>query len=54
MLNLICLLDLDADPYGIDGRFNEDFLGIIPADGQGVQQDLRRRSSLDLGDIVSF
>jgi hypothetical protein len=33
MLNLVCLLDLDADPDTVDAWLNKDSLVLIPGNG---------------------
>lgn len=38
MLNLIRLLDLDADAHAIDAGLDQDALVLIPGDGERVQQ----------------
>ena len=40
LLNVISLLDLDAEADGVDGALNEDLLVLIAADDQGGQEDL--------------
>jgi hypothetical protein len=54
MLNLIGLLDLDAYPYAVDTRFDEDSLVLVARDGQWRQQDLRRALSFDLWYVMTL
>ena len=54
MLNLIDLLNLDADPDGVDARLDQDTLILVPRDDKGVEDDLWTPASLDLGHIVPF
>jgi len=54
MLNLIGLLNFDADSDAVDAWLNEDFLVVVPRYGQRVQQDLWRACRFNLGDIVSL
>jgi hypothetical protein len=41
ILDLVCLLDLDADADAVDARLNEDLLVLISGDGQRIQKDFR-------------
>jgi hypothetical protein len=52
VLDLVGLLDLDADPYAVDAGLDEHALVLVARNGQGRQQHLGRRAGLDLGDIV--
>ena len=52
VLDLISLLDLDADAHGIDARLDQDFLIVIPRHGQWVEQNLWRARGLDFRHIV--
>lgn len=54
ILDLVRLLDLDADAHGVDGWFDEDALVFVTRNGEGCQQDFRARPSLDLWYIVTF
>lgn len=54
MLDLVGLLDLDADAHTVDTRLDEDALVLVAGHGQGVQEDFRRRLGLDFGDIMPF
>lgn len=54
MLNLIRLLDLDADADGVDARLDEHPFVLVPGYRQRVQQHLRRLPGLDLGHIMAF
>lgn len=54
ILNLVRLLDLDADAYGVYGWLDEDSFVFIASDGEGCQQDFWARSSLDFWHIVTF
>lgn len=53
-LDLVGLLDLNADANAVDARLDEDLLVLVARNDQRGQQDLGRRLGLDLGDIVSF
>ena len=52
ILNLVRLLDPDADTHRVDARFDKDSLVFVSRDRHGRQYDLGRRPRLDLGDIV--
>ena len=52
MLDLIRLLDLDADADTVDARLDEDPLVLISGNRQRVQDDFRGGFCLDLGDNV--
>jgi hypothetical protein len=54
VLNLVGLLDLDADSYAVDAGLNEHALVLVAGNCQRRQQDLGRCPSLDLGDIVAL
>jgi hypothetical protein len=54
MLNLIGLLDLDADTDGVDAGLNQDTLVLVARNGQGLQQDLGGCLGLDLWDVMSL
>jgi hypothetical protein len=54
VLNLVCLLDLDAYSYTVDTGLDQDALVLVARDGEGVEDDFRRRCGLDLRYIVSF
>lgn len=54
ILDFIGLLDLDAYSYRVYRGLDEDTLVLVASDGQGCEQDLRRRLGLDLGDIVAL
>lgn len=54
VLNLIGLLDLDADADGVDARLDQDSLVLVTGNGQGREQHLGRGLSFDLGDIVTL
>lgn len=47
ILNLVGLLDLDADAHGVDGRLDENALVFVAGDRQGCQQDLRGAARFD-------
>jgi hypothetical protein len=36
VLDLVCLLDLDAYPYAVDAGLDEDTLVLVPGNDQGV------------------
>lgn len=54
MLNLICLLDLDAYPDAVDAWLDQHPLVLVSGNGQRVQQNFGRCLRLYLGDIMSF
>ncbi len=54
LLNIIRLLNLDANPYTVDARLDQDPLILISCDNERIQQDFGGRLSFDFGDIVSF
>lgn len=54
MLNLVGLLDLNADPYAVDAGFDEDALVLVASNGEWCQQHLWRGAGLDLRYIVTF
>jgi hypothetical protein len=54
MLNLVCLLDLDADTDTVDTRLDQDSLILIPGYRKRVEEDLRRAGRLDLRYVMSF
>lgn len=54
MLNLIRLLDLDADADRVDARLDEHSFILVPGHCQRVQQHLRRLPGLDLGHVMAF
>jgi hypothetical protein len=54
MLNLVRLLDLDADAHTVDARFDEDTLVFVSRHGKGVEEDFGRRPCFYLWDIVSL
>jgi len=54
ILNLIRLLDLNADAHAIDGRLDEHAFVLVARDGQGVQEDFRGGLGFDFGYVVPF
>ena len=54
MLNLIGLLDLDADADAVDRRLDQHLLVLITRYHQWVQQHFGRRLSLYLGYVMAF
>lgn len=48
-LNLVRLLDLNADSHRVHRRFDQDAFILIARDGQGIEEDLLRRSIFGLG-----
>lgn len=54
VLDLVGLLDLDADADRVDGGLDQDALVLVARNGQRRQEDLGGRLGLDLGDIVSL
>lgn len=54
VLDLVSLLDLEADAHAVDAGLDEDALVLVTRNRQGRQKDLWRRPGLDFGDIVSL
>lgn len=54
VLDLVCLFDLDADAYGVDGWLDKNTLVLVTRDSERSQQDFRARPGLDFGHIVTF
>lgn len=54
VLNLVGLLDLDADADRVDARLDQDSLVLVAGNGQGREQHLGGGLGLDLGDIVAL
>lgn len=54
MLNLIGLLDLDADADGVDARLDKNSLVLVTRDGQRRKKDLWRCLGLNFGNVVSL
>lgn len=54
MLNLIGLLDLNADADTVDTRLDEHTLVLVTGNCEGVEQHFRRCLCLDFWDIVSL
>lgn len=54
VLDLIGLLDLDADAYTVDAGLDKDSLVLVARNRQGCKQHFRGSPGFDLGDIVSF
>ncbi|USP81143.1 hypothetical protein yc1106_08417 [Curvularia clavata] len=54
VLNLVCLLDLDAYSYTVDTGLDVYTFILVSRHGKRVQDDLRRACSLNLGDIVTL
>ena len=54
VLDLVCLLDLNADSDGVDARLDKDSLVLVSGDGQWGQQHLWRCLGFYFGNIVSF
>ena len=50
-LNLIGLLDLDADPHGVDARFDQDSCVLVTRNRQRSKEDLGRGLGFDLGEL---
>ena len=53
-LNLVCLLNPDADSYAVHARLDEHALLSIAADSERVEEQFGAGSSLDFRDIVAF
>ena len=54
VLDLVRLLDLDADPDAVDARFDEDSLIFVARDGERIQQHFGRACGFDLWHIMPF
>ena len=54
MLNLVRLLDLDADARAVDAGFDQYPFILVPRHRQRVQDKLGGAASLNLRDVVSF
>lgn len=54
MLNLVRLLDLDADPYAVDAGLYKNSLVLVASHRQGVENELGGGLGFNLGHIVSF
>jgi hypothetical protein len=54
MLDLVGLLDLDADSYAVDAGLNEHSLVLVAGNRQRRQQHLGGCPGFDLGDIVAL
>lgn len=54
VLNLVCLLDLDAYSYTVDTWLDVYTLILVSRHGERIQDDLRRARSLNFGDIVTL
>lgn len=54
VLDLVCLLDLDAYPHAVDAGLDEDSLVLVSRNDQRVQEDFGGGLGLDLGDIVTL
>lgn len=52
MLDLIGLLDLDADPYAVDARLDEDPLVLVAGDRDRHEEHFGGCPGLDFRDIV--
>ena len=53
-LDLVGLLDTDADADAVDAGLDEDTLVLVPGDGQGIQQNLGGGLSFNLGYIMTL
>lgn len=54
VLDLVGLLDLDANAYTVDTGLDEDSLVLVTRNRQGCKQHFRGSPGFDLGDIVPF
>jgi len=54
MLNLVCLLNLDADSDTVYARFDEYPLVFVSRNSYWVEEDFGRGLRFDFRDIVSF
>lgn len=53
-LDLIGLLDLDADAHAVHARFDQHLFVLVPRHRQRVQQHFVRASGFDLRYVVPF
>ena len=53
-LDLVGLLDLDADAHAVDGWLDEHTLVLVAGDGQGRQEHLRTCLGFDFGHVVAL
>ena len=53
-LDLVGLLDADADTDAVDAGLDENTLVLVPGDGQGIQQNLGGGLSFNLGYIMTL
>lgn len=54
MLNLIGLLDLDADAHRVDAGLDQDSLILVSRNRQGSEENLRSGLGFDFGDVVTL
>lgn len=54
VLNLVGLLDLDANADRVDAWLDQDPLVFVARNGERGEEDLGRRLCLNFGNIVSF
>lgn len=54
VLNLVCLLNFDADAHAVDAWLNVDALIFISRHGEGVEDDFGRARGLNFGDVVAL
>lgn len=54
VLNLVGLLDLDADPYAVHTRFYEDLLILIAGYCERIEQNLWRAGCFNFWYVVAF
>lgn len=54
VFDFVGLFDADGDADGVDGGFNQDFLILVPGDGEGVEEQFGGRLGFDFGDVMSF
>ena len=54
MLNLICLLDLDADAHAVYAGLDQHTLVLVSGYSERVEEDFGRSLGFDFRDIVSL
>ena len=54
VLNLVCLLDLDADANTVDTRFYQDSFVFIAGYRKRVEKNFRRAGRLDFRNVMSL
>ena len=54
MLNLVCLLNLDANPDAVNTWLDQDSFILVPRNSQWIQEYLRGGLRFDFWNIVPF